>query len=95
MGMYEPTEMMLRLAASDGQPVATDAPEQGDNPVPYDAGLQQQLLELGPETIKEYGQLVVRGCGDPARYNAAVWYALAQEPILNYELRGDCVVIWP
>ncbi len=88
----EPTEMMRRLAAADTIPVETDAPEQ-DNAVPYDPGLQQELVEHGPEALREYGMIVVRDVGRPERYNSAVWFALAQEPPLHYELKDNVVVI--
>lgn len=91
--MSEVPEMVRRLAAADSLPVESDAPEEATNPVPYDAGLQQELSVYGPEALKEHGQIVVRGVADPARYNAAVWYALAQEPPLLYELRDGCVII--
>ena len=82
--------MMLRLAAADGLPVETDAPEETAGVV-YDVALQAQLLEHGPEALQEYGMIVVREVGEPARYNSAVWYALAHD--LAYELREGCVVI--
>lgn len=84
--------MMKRLAAADTLPVETDAPLSTEaNPVPYDPGLQQDLLELGPEAMREYGMIVVRDVKEPARYNSAVWYALGHD--LAYELRDGCVII--
>lgn len=86
--------MLRRLAAADGLPTETDAPEADTaNTVPYDPGLQQDLIDHGPEALREYGMIVVRDVQRPERYNAAVWYALSQEPILHYELRDNCVVI--
>ncbi len=84
--------MMRRLAADADAPTVTDAPEDVDA-VPYDIGLQQELTEFGPDALKQYGQIVVRNVADRARYNSAVWYALAQDPILSYELREGCVII--
>lgn len=88
----QPTEMHLRLAEADTMAVETDAPDPGGG-IPYDAGLQADLLEHGPQALKDYGMIVVRNVADSSRYNAAVWYALAQEPILHYELRDGCVII--
>ena len=90
--MDEPTEMMRRLAAADGLPVETDAPLDED-PIPYDVGLQAELQEHGPAALREFGVICVRKVADRARYNTAVWYALAQEPPLAYELRDGCVWI--
>lgn len=90
--MDEPTEMMIRLAEADGLPVESDAPEDVST-IPYDPGLQADLLEHGPQALKEYGMIVVRDVRRPERYNSAVWYALAQEPILHYELKDGCVII--
>ena len=83
--------MMRRIAEADNAPVETDAPEDAAG-IPYDAGLQQQLLELGPDTLAEYGVLVVRDVGDEARYNSALWYALGHD--LQYALRQGAVYIW-
>lgn len=88
--MDEPTEMMIRVAEAERLPVETDAPEEGGS-VPYDAGLQADLLEYGPDALREYGMIVVRGVADPARYNSSIWYALGHD--LKYELKGDTVVI--
>ena len=94
----EVPDMLRRLAAADGLPAETDAPaEQAfENPVAYDPGLQQQLEELGPEALREFGQIIVRDTHDSARYNSAVWYALAYD--LAYEHRmetaGDYVRIY-
>ncbi len=90
--MDEPTEMIRRLAAAEAIPVETDAPEQ-DSAVPYDPGLQADLLEHGPEALREYGMIVVRDVQRPERYNSAVWFALAQDPPLHYELKENVVVI--
>ena len=90
--MDEPTEMMRRIAEADSHPVETDAPEHGGE-IPYDPGLQAELLEHGPEALQEYGMIVVRDVRRTERYNAAVWFALAQEPPLHYELRDGCIVI--
>lgn len=90
--MDEPTEMMRRLAADADAPVESDAPEDADA-IPYDPGLQQELIEYGGEALREYGVICVRKVADRARYNSAVWYALAQEPPLRYELRDGCVWI--
>ena len=87
------SEMERRLAAAD-DPVASDEPEGDVNTVAYDRELQAQLLEHGPETLRQYGMIVVRGVSDPARYNAGVWLALAQQPEpLPYELKDGCLVI--
>jgi hypothetical protein len=84
--------MMRRLALADNDPVETDAPEAAAaNPVPYDPGLQADLLEHGPAALKEFGMIVVRDVQRPERYNSAVWYALGLD--LAYELRDGCVVI--
>lgn len=82
--------MVRRLAAADALPVVSDAPEDTDT-VPYDPGLQQELLDLGPEAMREYGMIVVRNVAVAERYNTAVWYALGHD--LHYELRDGCVVI--
>ena len=50
-------------------------------------------MEWGPDTLKQYGRIVVRDVRTPARYNAAVWYALAQEPPLHYEYDGQTITI--
>lgn len=89
----QPTDMQLRLAQAEALPVESDAPEANTNTVSYDPGLQQDLLEHGPEALREFGMIVVRNVADPARYNTAVWYALSHEPILHYELREGCVII--
>lgn len=85
--------MQKRLAAADALPVETDAPQasNGTNPVPYDPGLQQDLLDYGPDALKEFGVIVVRDVQRPERYNSALWYALGHD--LNYELREGCVYI--
>lgn len=82
--------MQRRIAQADVLPVASDAPEDPD-PVPYDPGLQAELLEHGPEALKEYGVIVVRDVAARERYNSAVWYALGHD--LVYELRDGCVLI--
>jgi hypothetical protein len=89
--MDEVTEMMRRLAAADSLPVETDAPPEDANPVPYDPGLQAELLEHGPEALQEYGMIVVRDVQRSERYNSAVWYALGHD--LAYELKDGCVII--
>lgn len=86
--MPDGTESVLRLLVQ-GLPEETDAPE--DVGPAYDPGLLVELEEHGPDALEEYGQIVVRGVGDAARYNAALWYALAYD--LAYEHRGDVVVI--
>ena len=88
--MDQPTEMMRRVAEAAGAPVESDAPEEL-SAIPYDPGLQADLLEHGPVALKEYGMIVVRQVAEPARYNSAVWYALGHD--LKYELRDGCVVI--
>ena len=89
--MSEGSDYVLRLVANEeAMPVETDAPEQGSE-IAYDAGLQVELLEHGPDALQEFGMIVVRGCGDEARYNSAVWFALGQG--LVYELKDSCVVI--
>ena len=89
--MSEGSDFTLRLIAHDEtMPVETDAPEQGSE-IAYDAGLQVELLEHGPDALQEFGMIVVRGCRDEARYNSAVWFALGQG--LVYELKDSCVVI--
>lgn len=94
-----PSEMMQRLAAEFAN--SADAPSEAEALLPnatsqsevaYDVGLQEQLIELGPETLAEYGRIEVREMGDPARYNSAIWYALAQG--LRYDLRDDVLVIY-
>lgn len=84
--------MVVRLAR-EASPVASDAPaEEGyENPVAYDPGLLAQLEEHGPAALEEFGMIVVRDVGDTARYNSAVWYALAHD--LVYEQRDGCVVV--
>ena len=84
--------MMMRLAAAETLPVETDAPDEGSAGIPYDAGLQQQLEEHGPEALRDYGVIVVRDVAAEARYNSAVWYALGHD--LRYELRAGAVYIW-
>lgn len=96
--MDQPTEMMRRVAEAAALPVASDEPETSSSGVPYDAGLQQDLLDHGPEALKEYGVIVVRDVADEARYNSAVWYALSQLRLdgsgcLHYELKNGCVFI--
>jgi hypothetical protein len=91
MSFREPSEMERRLAAADTAPVTTDAPDDVDNPVPYDPGLQADLLEHGPAALAEFGMIVVRDVRPEARYNSAVWYALAHD--LEFELRDGVVVI--
>lgn len=91
--MPEVPEMLRRLAAEES-PTESDAPEaDASSGVPYDPGLQQDLIDYGPDALKTYGQIIVRDVQRPERYNSAVWYALSQDPILHYELRDGCVII--
>jgi hypothetical protein len=87
------SEDVLRLlAAAEEMPVETDAPPtDATSTVPYDPGLQQELLDLGPEALTEYGMIVVRDVQKQERYNSAVWYALGHG--LRYELKENCVII--
>ncbi len=89
----EVPEMLRRLAEAEALPVESEAPEAQDSAVPYDPGLQAELTEHGPEALREFGMIVVRDVGREERYNSAVWYALAQDPPLRYELRDGCVII--
>ena len=84
--------MLHRLADAEALPVESDAPDSAGE-IPYDAALQADLMEYGPEALTLYGKIVVRDVGNPARYNAAVWYALAQEPPLHYEYDGQTITI--
>lgn len=86
--------MVLRLAAEQS-PTETDAPaeEASVNPVPYDAGLLSELETHGPDALKEYGMIVVRGTGDTARFNSALWYALAHDLVYEHRADADCVII--
>lgn len=94
------SDMLHRLAEAEALPVTSDAPPGEEatpnvvnEAIPYDAGLQQDLIEHGPDALKEWGQIVVRGVRDPARYNSAVWFALAQDPPLQYEHVPDRDVV--
>lgn len=73
---------MRMLEQAWQMPEATDSPEQQDtvdNPVPYDAGLIQQLEEHGPDALQRFGMIVVRYDGNEAKYNSALWYAMAHD----------------
>lgn len=84
--------MLRRIAADSSLPVETDAPgADTQSTVPYDAGLQAELLEYGPAALEEYGVIVVRDVSAPERYNSAVWYAIGHD--LAYQLKDGCVVI--
>ena len=84
--------MLRRLADADEIPVASDAPEtSGAAGVPYDAALQVELEEYGPEALEEYGKIVVRGVSDPARYNAGLHYALSYD--LDYVFDGETLTL--
>ena len=88
--MSDESEKVLQmLAQADEMPVESDAPLDGGPQ--YDAGLIIDLQEHGPDALKEYGQIVVRGTSLEAKYNSAVWYALSLD--LHFENKGDCVVI--
>ena len=88
--MSEDSEKVLQMIAqADEMPVESDAPQDGGPQ--YDAGLIIELQEHGPDALKEYGQIVVRGTSLEAKYNSAVWYALSLD--LHFENKGDCVVI--
>ena len=88
--MPDYSETLLRMVAnSESEPTETDAPE--DAFPPYDAGLQVELLEYGPEALREFGMIVVRNVGNEARYKASIWEALAHD--LVYENRGDVMII--
>lgn len=96
------SDMLQRLAEAERFAVETDAPEPTPGgEIPYDTNLQVELLEWGPETLKTYGAICVRGASDPKRYNTAVWYALGgyAQPgevvtrPLSYELKNGCVYI--
>lgn len=86
--MPEGTDSVLRLL-SQNLPEETDAPE--DVGPAYEPGLLVELEEHAADALEEYGQIVVRDVADAARYNTAVWFALAHD--LAYEHRGDVVVI--
>lgn len=89
--MVDNSDHVLRmLVQAEDQPVESDAPDENSG-APYDAGLQVELLEHGPDALQEFGMICVRKCGDEARYNSAVWFALGNN--LEYELKGDVVVI--
>lgn len=89
--MTESSQHVLHLMAqADGQPVESDAPPENRLP-PYDTELQADLLEHGPAALQEWGQIVVRGIEDEARFNSGCWYALAH--YLDYESRDGCLII--
>ena len=86
------SEMMRRLAEADALPTETDAPElSGEGAIPYDTALQADLMEYGPDALKQYGRIVVRDVANAARYNSAIWYALGND--LVYEYDGETVTI--
>ena len=88
------SDVLRLLADQDLQPTTTDAPQETvdlDNPVPYDAGLIAQLEEHGPEALRMYGQIFVRTDGEPGKYNAALWYAMAHD--LHPEHRPDLAAV--
>ena len=82
-------EMLRRLADAELLPVETDAPPDGElesSGVPYDVGLQQDLIEYGPDALQRYGMIIVRDCGkETARYNSALWYALGHDLVYTYD----------
>ena len=90
--MTEASDSVLRLLAqADGQPVETDAPTENTGLPPYDAGLQVELEDFGPEALREWGQIVVRDVDNEARFNSGVWYALKMG--LNFEQKNGCLIL--
>ena len=81
-------DVLRLLAAAEEQPVETDAPE---HTTPYDAGLQADLEEHGPEALKEWGKIVVRNILPEPRWNSALWYAMKYG--LVHDRVGDDLVL--
>lgn len=81
-------DVLRLLAAAEDLPVETDAPE---NPTPYDIGLQADLEEWGPDTLKEYGKMVVRNILPEPRWNSALWFAMKYG--LSHDRVGDDLVL--
>ncbi len=83
--------MLQRLAAEQDAELVGDTEPADD--VPYEPGLQAELAEHGPQAMRDFNQIVVRGTTDPKRYNSALWYAYAHD--LAWENRPDldCVIL--
>lgn len=54
----------------------------------YDALLQEQLEEYAVPTIRLEGQCVVRECGEAARYNTALWFAMKYGLPYSYDVEA-------
>ncbi len=84
-------EMLRRLADQAALEEALDMGEPDD--VPYEPGLQAELAEHGPDALRDYNQIVVRGTSERKRFNTALWFAHAHD--LKWVNRPDldCVIL--